>query len=77
MSGNKLNAKHLILKGLEFDPARFIGENTQPDPRDVVFGFGRRSVCVLPKENPCAWRSFHVRLAPADTWQRKYYFSAW
>jgi len=28
---------------MAFDPTRFIGENPQPDPRDVVFGFGRRA----------------------------------
>jgi hypothetical protein len=27
-----------------FDPARFLGERPQPDPREFVFGFGRR-VC--------------------------------
>jgi cytochrome P450 len=30
----------------EFDPTRFMGEHPQPDPRDVVFGFGRRLVYV-------------------------------
>ncbi|KAK7034768.1 hypothetical protein VNI00_012175 [Paramarasmius palmivorus] len=29
---------------MEFDPSRFLGANPQPDPRDVIFGFGRR-VC--------------------------------
>lgn len=29
----------------KFDPERFIGPNAQPDPRRVVFGFGRRT-CV-------------------------------
>ncbi|KAJ7684384.1 cytochrome P450 [Mycena polygramma] len=28
-----------------FDPERFIGSNPQPDPRDCVFGFGRR-ICA-------------------------------
>jgi cytochrome P450 len=31
-----------------FNPTRFIGENPQPDPRDCVFGFGRR---VCPGQN--------------------------
>lgn len=29
----------------KFDPERFLGSNAQPDPRRVVFGFGRRT-CV-------------------------------
>ncbi|KAF9026329.1 cytochrome P450 [Hymenopellis radicata] len=28
-----------------FDPERFLGANPQPDPREIMFGFGRR-VCV-------------------------------
>jgi cytochrome P450 len=29
---------------MKFDPTRFIGENQQPDPRELAFGWGRR-VC--------------------------------
>lgn len=32
---------------MKFDPTRFIGEDSQLDPRNIVFGFGRRSVCAL------------------------------
>ena len=27
---------------LEFKPERFLGEEPEPDPRETVFGFGRR-----------------------------------
>ncbi|KAK1232741.1 hypothetical protein PQX77_004139 [Marasmius sp. AFHP31] len=29
---------------MEFDPSRFLGPSPQPDPREIIFGFGRR-VC--------------------------------
>ncbi|KAH7335607.1 cytochrome P450 [Rhizoctonia solani] len=29
-------------KPFEFDPTRYLGQNPQPDPRDVAFGWGRR-----------------------------------
>ena len=26
----------------EFNPERFLGDNPEPDPREIVFGYGRR-----------------------------------
>ena len=31
----------------EFEPERFMGDKPELDPREIVFGFGRRSVLLL------------------------------
>lgn len=36
--------RHIYPDPEQFDPSRFLGECPQPDPREFVFGFGRR-VC--------------------------------
>jgi cytochrome P450 len=35
-----------------FDPERFAGPQPQPDPREIVFGFGRRS---CPGNHQAEW----------------------
>ncbi|KIJ34578.1 hypothetical protein M422DRAFT_263358 [Sphaerobolus stellatus SS14] len=38
-----LHDEAVYAEPFKFDPTRFLGEKQQPDPRDVVFGRGRRS----------------------------------
>ena len=37
---------------MEFNPDRFLGDSPEQDPKDMVFGFGRRFVQVLPARTP-------------------------
>ncbi|KAJ6502264.1 cytochrome P450 [Mycena sanguinolenta] len=47
---NMVHDPEIYADPLVFNPSRFIasdGHTPEPDPRDVVFGFGRRCVCKL------------------------------
>lgn len=40
---------------MEFNPERFLGESPEQDPKDMVFGFGRRLVARPFLLNPTCW----------------------
>ncbi|CCO37484.1 O-methylsterigmatocystin oxidoreductase Short=OMST oxidoreductase [Rhizoctonia solani AG-1 IB] len=49
-----------------FDPSRFWGLNTEPDPEEVVFGFGRRRCPGMAVAHSSVWLSIALTLAAYD-----------
>ncbi|KAL5639453.1 hypothetical protein ACGC1H_006825 [Rhizoctonia solani] len=46
-----------------FNPSRFVGSNAEPDPEDVVFGFGRRRCPGVAVAQTSVWLSIALTLA--------------
>ncbi|KDN34391.1 hypothetical protein RSAG8_12524, partial [Rhizoctonia solani AG-8 WAC10335] len=46
-----------------FNPSRFVGSDTEPDPEDVVFGFGRRRCPGVAVAQTSVWLSIALTLA--------------
>lgn len=49
---------------MTFDPERYLGPSAQPDPRKIVFGFGRRVCPGNSSQFICFWFLIH------QTWNR-------
>ncbi|KAF8748613.1 cytochrome P450 [Rhizoctonia solani] len=60
---NMLRDPNVYQNPENFDPSRFFRENPEPDPEEVVFGFGRRRCPGIAVARSSVWLSIALTLA--------------